>query len=229
MIIHSHKKHISLQILHWTRNDVVVQCSVTRVCQGVPNKMLGASYTNRDVSSFQTRDLYCNGRTCMYNCPTFFLFWKCLDDMSYWTNLYRTVADNELHFLTISNLNYTVFVSLAHKRTLAICQTVFTASYVRKHIIDSHTLTPTYNTSHNNCKHPPTCAMISSTPGFETLLAPNICTLNAPRRRGGPRSPTVGTTAPIKASRVAASNNADRPRIAITLSAQTCMNSRSAE
>ena len=34
--------------------------------------------------------------------------------MSYWTNLYRTVADNELHFFTISNLNYTVFVSLAH-------------------------------------------------------------------------------------------------------------------
>ena len=53
--------------------------------------------------------------TCMYNCPTFFLFWKCLDDMSYWTNLYCTVADNELHFFTISNLNYTVFVSLAHK------------------------------------------------------------------------------------------------------------------
>ena len=36
--------------------------------------------------------------TCMYNCPTFFLFWECLDDMSYWTNLYRTVADNEPHF-----------------------------------------------------------------------------------------------------------------------------------
>ena len=56
--------------------------------------------------------------TCMYNCPTFFLFWKCLDDMSYWTNLYRTVADNELHFFTISNLNYTVFVRLAllHKQ-----------------------------------------------------------------------------------------------------------------
>ena len=52
--------------------------------------------------------------TCMYNCPTFFLFWKCLDDMSYWTNLYPTVADNELHFFTILNLNYTVFVSLAH-------------------------------------------------------------------------------------------------------------------
>ena len=50
----------------------------------------------------------------MYNCPTFFLFWKCLADMSYWTNLYLTVADNELHFFTISNLNYTVFVSLAH-------------------------------------------------------------------------------------------------------------------
>ena len=47
--------------------------------------------------------------TCMYNCPTFFLFWKCLDDMSYWTNLYRTVADNELHFFTISNLNYQVY------------------------------------------------------------------------------------------------------------------------
>ena len=62
MIIHSHKKHISLQILHWTHNDVVVQCSFTRVCQGVPNQMLGASYTNRDVSLFQTRDLYCNGR-----------------------------------------------------------------------------------------------------------------------------------------------------------------------
>ena len=60
--IHSHKKHISLQILHWTHNDVVVQCSFTCVCQGVPNMMLGASYTNRDVSSFQTRDLYCNGR-----------------------------------------------------------------------------------------------------------------------------------------------------------------------
>ena len=49
----------------------------------------------------------------MYNCPTFFLFWECLDDMSYWTKLYRTVADNELHCFTISNLNYTVFVSLA--------------------------------------------------------------------------------------------------------------------
>ena len=36
--------------------------------------------------------------TCMYNCPTFFLFWKCLADMSYWTNLYLTVADNELPF-----------------------------------------------------------------------------------------------------------------------------------
>ena len=54
--------------------------------------------------------------TCMYNCPTFFLFWKCLADMSYWTNLNLTVADNELHFFTISNLNYTVFVSLAHIR-----------------------------------------------------------------------------------------------------------------
>ena len=52
----------------------------------------------------------------MYNCPTFFLLWKCLADMSYWTNLYLTVADNELHFFTISNLNYTVFVSLAHMR-----------------------------------------------------------------------------------------------------------------
>ena len=52
--------------------------------------------------------------TSMYNCPTFFLFWKCLDDMSYWTNWYRTVADNQFHFFTISNLNYTVFVSLAH-------------------------------------------------------------------------------------------------------------------
>ena len=49
----------------------------------------------------------------MYNCPTFFLFWKCLADRSYWTHLYLTVADNELHFFTISNLNYTVFVSLA--------------------------------------------------------------------------------------------------------------------
>ena len=116
MIIHSHKKHISLQILHWTHNDVVVQCLFTRVCQGVPNKMLGASYTNRDVSSFQTRGQYCNGRNMLYNCPIFFLFWKCLDDnnMSHWTNLYRTVADNELHFFTISKLNYTVFVSLAH-------------------------------------------------------------------------------------------------------------------
>ena len=55
----------------------------------------------------------------MYNCPTFFLFWKCLDDMSYWTNLYRTVADNQLHFFTISNLNYTVFVSLAHMKSKA--------------------------------------------------------------------------------------------------------------
>ena len=44
------------------RTLVVVQCSFTRVCQAVPNKMLGASYTNRDVSSLQTRDLYCNGR-----------------------------------------------------------------------------------------------------------------------------------------------------------------------
>ena len=34
----------------------------------------------------------------MYKCPTFFLFGKCLADMSYWTNLYLTFADNELHF-----------------------------------------------------------------------------------------------------------------------------------
>ena len=34
--------------------------------------------------------------------------------MSYRTNLYRTVADNELHFFTISNLNYIVFVSIVH-------------------------------------------------------------------------------------------------------------------
>ena len=35
--------------------------------------------------------------------------------MSYWTHLYRKhFANNELHFFTISNLNYTVFVSLAH-------------------------------------------------------------------------------------------------------------------
>ena len=74
--------------------------------------------------------------TCMYNCPTFFLFWKCLDDMSYWANLYRTVADNELHFFTISNLNYTVFVSLAQysvpfqcNRSVArVCQACFGTS-----------------------------------------------------------------------------------------------------
>ena len=93
MIIHSHKEHISLQILHWTRNDVVVQCSFTRVCQGVPNKMLGASYTNRDVSPFQTRDLYCNGRNMYVQLLSHLLF---VLEMfrSYWTNLYRTVADN---------------------------------------------------------------------------------------------------------------------------------------
>ena len=117
MIIHSHKKHISLQILHWMHNDVVVQCSFTRVCQGVPNKMLGASYNNRDVSYFKHETCIVMDGTSMYNCPTFFLFWKCLDDMSYWTNLYRTVADNQLHFFTISNLNYTVFVSLAHRHS----------------------------------------------------------------------------------------------------------------
>ena len=98
MIIHSHKKHISLPILHWMHTDVVVQCSFTRVCQGVPNKMLGASYTNRDVSSFKHETCIVMDGTSMYNCPTFFLFWKCLDDMSYWTHLYRTVADNQLHF-----------------------------------------------------------------------------------------------------------------------------------
>ena len=124
MLIHSHTKHVSLQILHWTRNDVsvlprlllqgaalflqftalkcpfdgpftalkcpfdgpftalkcpfqmapcpfenlgrtldvVVQCSFTSVCQGVSIKMLGAHNNNRDVSSFQTCDMYCNGR-----------------------------------------------------------------------------------------------------------------------------------------------------------------------
>ena len=113
MIIHSHKKHISLQILHWMHNDVVVQSSFTRVCQGVPNKMLGANYTNRDVSSFQTRDLSCNGRNKYVQLSHLLFVGKCLDDMSYWTNLYHTVADNQLHFFTISNLNYTVFVSLA--------------------------------------------------------------------------------------------------------------------
>ena len=114
MIIHSHKKHISLQIIHWTRNDVVVQCSFTRVCQGVPNKMLGARLPTVTYHHSKHETCIVMVGTCMYNCPTFFLFWKCLDDMSYWTNLYRTVADNELHFFTISNLNYTVFVSLAH-------------------------------------------------------------------------------------------------------------------
>ena len=38
--------------------------------------------------------------TCIYNCPTFFLFWK-----SYLSHLYRTAADNKLHFFTISNFN----------------------------------------------------------------------------------------------------------------------------
>ena len=35
-----------------THNCVVVQCSFTRVCQGVSNKMLGAHYNSCDVSSF---------------------------------------------------------------------------------------------------------------------------------------------------------------------------------
>ena len=52
MIIHSHEKHLSLQILHWTRNDAMVQYSYTLVCQEVPNKMLRAHYNNRDESSF---------------------------------------------------------------------------------------------------------------------------------------------------------------------------------
>ena len=52
--------------------------------------------------------------TCMYNCPTFFLFWKCLDDMSYWTNCTVQSPKMNFHFFTVLNLNYTVFVSLAH-------------------------------------------------------------------------------------------------------------------
>ena len=50
----------------------------------------------------------------MYNCPTFFLFWKCLDDMSYWTNCTVQSPKMNFHFFTVLNLNYTVFVSLAH-------------------------------------------------------------------------------------------------------------------
>ena len=41
--------HVSLQI---PTGHVMVQYPFTHVCQGVPNKMLGAHYNNRDVSSF---------------------------------------------------------------------------------------------------------------------------------------------------------------------------------
>ena len=112
MIIHSHEKHISLQILHWTRNDVVVQCSFINVCQGVPNKMLGASYTNRDVWSFQTRDLYCNGRN-MYVQLSHLLFVLEMLCRTGQNCIVQSLTMN-LIFFTISNLNYTVFVILAH-------------------------------------------------------------------------------------------------------------------
>ena len=80
--------------------------------------------------------------TCMYNCPTFFLFWKCLADMSYWTNLYLTVADNELHFFTISNLNYTVFVSLA----LVLCK--YDVLYIHMHACINSYIFSYYTHSH---------------------------------------------------------------------------------
>ena len=57
MIIHSHEKHVSLQILNWIRIDVMVQFSFTHDCQGDPNKMLGAHYNNGDVSCFYTFDM----------------------------------------------------------------------------------------------------------------------------------------------------------------------------
>ena len=43
-VCQQHTKHVSLQIIHWARNDAVVQCSFTRVCQVVSNNMLGAHY-----------------------------------------------------------------------------------------------------------------------------------------------------------------------------------------
>ena len=76
-MIHSHGKHVSLQIIHWTRTDVMEQDSLTHVCQAVPNNMLGAHYDKRDVSSFYICDIYCNGRNIYVQ---FVLFWKCLDD-----------------------------------------------------------------------------------------------------------------------------------------------------
>ena len=51
----------------------------------------------------------------MYNCPTFFLFWKCLDDKIVCrTGQICIVQSPTINFIffTISNLNYTVFVSL---------------------------------------------------------------------------------------------------------------------
>ena len=76
----------------------------------------------------------------MYNCPTFFLFCKCLADRSYWTNLYLTVADNELHLLTISNLNYTVFVSLAHYAGINLCSCILIGVFQEAHILFWNTL-----------------------------------------------------------------------------------------
>ena len=70
---------------NWARNEVV--SGTVLICMRiqskvVPNMMLGMHYNNRDVSPFYPFDVFVMDETCMYNCPTFFLFWKCLDDMS---------------------------------------------------------------------------------------------------------------------------------------------------
>ena len=65
MIIHSREKHVSLQILHWTRNDVgiMVQDSFTRYVRTITT-----------VTYQPSKHMTCivMDGTCMYNCPTLF-------------------------------------------------------------------------------------------------------------------------------------------------------------
>ena len=62
----------------------------------------------------------------MYKCYTFFLFWKCLDVMSYDTISYRTStpADNKLHFFhNFVDTNYRLILVWAKWPCKLVCAT----------------------------------------------------------------------------------------------------------
>ncbi len=75
-----YEQHGRLQILHWTHTDAMVQYSFHA---SVREFQIRCNITT--VTYHPSKHVTCHvmDGTCMYKCPTFCLFWKCLADMSY--------------------------------------------------------------------------------------------------------------------------------------------------